>query len=88
MQIRLYLDEDTMTRTLVNALRARGADVTTVFEEGMTGRNDTDQLEYASQHERVLYSFNARYSEEPWSPTTGLPRLEIKWIRTDIGSVS
>ena len=58
MRIRLYVDEDAMTRILVKALRARGTDVTTVFEEGMTGLNDTEQLEYAYQLGRVLYSFN------------------------------
>jgi hypothetical protein len=30
MQIRLYIDEDAMSRELVNELRARGIDVATV----------------------------------------------------------
>ena len=58
MSIRLYVDEDAMARALVNGLRAREVDITTVFEEGMLGRNDVDQLEYAAQQGRVIYTFN------------------------------
>lgn len=58
MQIRLYLDEDAMASALVQGLRARGVDVTTVIDEGMNEHNDGDQLEYATQHRRVVYTFN------------------------------
>lgn len=58
MQIRLYIDEDAMARALVQGLRARGIDVTTVVEEGMTGEDDPVQLEYAASQERVFYTFN------------------------------
>jgi hypothetical protein len=58
MQIRLYIDEDAMARALVTGLRARGVDVTTVLEAGMSEQDDMAQLEYASQHGRVLYTFN------------------------------
>ena len=34
MQIRLYIDEDIMSRALVNGLRARGIDVKATVEEG------------------------------------------------------
>ena len=40
MSIRLYIDEDSMDRALVRALRARGVDVTTALEEGMIERED------------------------------------------------
>ena len=33
--IRLYFDEDSMRNALMNALRARGIDVTTALEENM-----------------------------------------------------
>lgn len=58
MQIRLYVDEDAMARALVQGLRARGIDVLTVVEAGMSEQNDRAQLEYATAQGRVLYSFN------------------------------
>ncbi|HSE97756.1 MAG TPA: DUF5615 family PIN-like protein [Blastocatellia bacterium] len=58
MQIRLYVDEDAMARAVVSGLRARGFDVTTVLDEGMSEKDDIDQLEYATQEGRVLYTFN------------------------------
>lgn len=58
MQIRLYIDEDAMARALVQGLRARGEDVTTVVDECMNERDDIDQLEYATQQQRVIYTFN------------------------------
>ena len=58
MQIRLYVDEDAMARALVSGLRARGVDVTTVLEGGMSEKNDREQLEYATQQGRAIYTFN------------------------------
>ncbi len=58
MDIRLYLDEDAMARSLVKGLRARGIDVKTVFEENMTEQNDRAQLEYATREGRAIYTFN------------------------------
>jgi hypothetical protein len=57
-QIRHYLDEDAMDQVLLKALRARGIDVRTAFEDGMVGRTDSDQLRWATSQGRVLYSFN------------------------------
>ena len=58
MQIRLYLDEDAMLRSLVRELRARGVDVTTPIEEGTLGLDDIEQLEYAKSNGRTIYAFN------------------------------
>lgn len=58
MRIRLYIDEDAMARVLVQGLRARGVDVTTVIDEGMNERDDRDQLEYSTQQGRAIYTFN------------------------------
>jgi uncharacterized protein DUF5615 len=58
MQVRLYVDEDAMARAVVSGLRARGVDVATVLEEGMSGKDDIDQLEHASQQGRAIYTFN------------------------------
>jgi hypothetical protein len=56
--IRLYLDEDSMDRALVAALRARGVDVLTAQEARMIERPDEDHLRFATHEGRVLYSFN------------------------------
>jgi len=58
MRIQLYIDEDAMAGILVKGLRARGIDIATVLEEEMTGRGDDEQLEYASERKRALYTFN------------------------------
>lgn len=55
---KLYIDEDSMDRDLVRALRARGVDVNTAQEIGMMGRSDEDHLLFATGEGRVLYSFN------------------------------
>jgi len=58
--IRLYFDEDSMRRSLVRALRARGVDVITALGAGMIEREDADHLDYATQQGRVLCTFNVR----------------------------
>jgi predicted nuclease of predicted toxin-antitoxin system len=56
--IRLYFDEDSMRRSLVRALRARGVDVITALDAGMVEREDAEHLDYATEQGRVLCSFN------------------------------
>ncbi len=58
MIIRFYMDEDSMDRALVRALRARGVDITTALEQGMIERADAEHLDYATAHGRVLYTLN------------------------------
>ena len=58
MSIRLYIDEDSMSRALTRALRARNVDVTTALDEDMIERPDSAHLAYATAQGRVLYSFN------------------------------
>jgi hypothetical protein len=53
-QPRLYLDEDSMRRSLVFGLRARNVDVLTALEAKMINRADEDHLATASASERVL----------------------------------
>ena len=47
MQIRLYIDEDSMSRALTRNLRMRGVDVLTVSEAGTRTLSDEEQLEFA-----------------------------------------
>ena len=59
MTLRLYFDEDSMQRSLVRALRARGVDVITALDAEMIEREDAEHLDYATERGRVLCSFNA-----------------------------
>lgn len=56
--IRLYLDEDAMRTSLVRALRARQANVTTALEADLIGQPDEANLAYAIAHKRTLFTFN------------------------------
>jgi hypothetical protein len=58
-QVRLYLDEDSMRRSLVFGLRARNVDVQTAAEAHMINRPDEDHLTAASASGRVLFTYNA-----------------------------
>jgi hypothetical protein len=57
-QIRLYLDEDAMRKSLVFALRARNVDVLTAAEADMINRPDEEHLVAASGFGRTLLTYN------------------------------
>jgi len=57
--IRLSIDEDSMDRKLVRALRARKVDLVTPLEAGLIESTDEEQLGAATAQGRVLYSANA-----------------------------
>jgi hypothetical protein len=56
--VRLYFDADAMRRAVVQGLRARGVDVTTAHEASMAGATDEEQVEFARDQGRILFSFN------------------------------
>jgi hypothetical protein len=58
MELRLYLDEDSMDQRLVRALRARGMNVETALDAGMVAQPDVEHLRYAAVSGWVLHSFN------------------------------
>lgn len=60
MTIRLYLDDDSLDKVLVKALRDNTIDVVTTREARMAGRDDEEHLAYAAERGRVLCSFNTR----------------------------
>jgi len=60
MQIKLYIDEDMMSRPLINGLRARGVDVISVLDVKRDGLDDASQLEYSTLHNRVFCTSNIR----------------------------
>ena len=59
-KIRLYLDEDIQEQALILALRNSGVDVTTTSEANRLSFSDEEQLIWATEQGRVVYSFNRR----------------------------
>jgi predicted nuclease of predicted toxin-antitoxin system len=55
--VKLYLDED-VHGLLARLLRARNISVETTPEGSMLGKNDWEQLEYATQKNAVLVTHN------------------------------
>jgi hypothetical protein len=58
VKIRLYLDEDSMSRELIRALLARGIDVQSATDVGRIEYPDDQQLAYAASQGRTLYTGN------------------------------
>ncbi|MGB7085887.1 MAG: DUF5615 family PIN-like protein [Phormidesmis sp.] len=59
-QIHWYIDEDAMRNAFVGALREARLDVTTAADVNRLGASDADQLAWAAQQGRVLYTFNVK----------------------------
>jgi hypothetical protein len=57
-KILLYIDEDSMIQSFVDALRGRDIDVLTVADVGMLHKTDEEQLAWAAERGRVIFSFN------------------------------
>jgi hypothetical protein len=55
---KFYFDEDSADKPLVEALRARGLDITVPSENGQLERPDADQLHWCMQNQRVLITSN------------------------------
>ncbi len=58
MKLRLYIDEDSMSHALVEALRSRGVDVLTPLDAGTMGWSDEEQLQFASEAGCAIFSCN------------------------------
>lgn len=59
-QILLYIDEDASRGTFVTALRKAGINLLTTSEANNLGFSDPEQLIWATNNNRVIYTFNAR----------------------------
>jgi hypothetical protein len=57
--ISLHLDEDADAHALLNALRHRGLDVSSSRELGLLQCTDEEQLAWAFERTRVIYTYNA-----------------------------
>lgn len=58
MSLRLLIDEDSQAKRLVNLLRQAGHNVVTVNEADLMGQSDPVVLNYASNNNRILLTFN------------------------------
>jgi indole-3-glycerol phosphate synthase len=58
--IKLYLDEDTVNRALIRALRSRNTDILTAREADLIQVADERHLEHATFLGRTVFTFNAR----------------------------
>jgi Domain of unknown function (DUF5615) len=59
-QICLYLDEDSFEKSLVTAFRNAGLDVVTVADVSRQSFSDEEQVIWATEQRRVIYSYNRR----------------------------
>ena len=66
---RLHHDEDALDAALVTSLRRAGFDCLTAAEAGLRGRPDPEQLAFAADSHRVLYTKN----------TADFCRLDAEW---------
>lgn len=57
-KIRLYLDEDMIKKALIKALRNAEINLITTSEVNNLRSPDPEQLIYATQQERVIYTYN------------------------------
>jgi hypothetical protein len=60
-EARLYVDEDASEHAVVQGLRVRGIDVLTTFEAGRSGAPDEEQLAFAMNEKRAIYTFNVAH---------------------------
>lgn len=58
--IKLYLDEDTISRALINALWARNVDILSAHDAGLISVPDSQHLEYATSMGRTVFTHNTR----------------------------
>ena len=57
-RVGLYVDEDASELAVIRGLRARGVDLLTTLEAGRLGASDSAQLDFATEQNRSIYTFN------------------------------
>ena len=70
--LQLYLDEDSLSRVLIKALRGTDIDFLTAAEAGNTSLTDELQLAYAARAGRAIYTANVH----------DYARLHRDWMRS------
>lgn len=89
---RLYLDED-MHKLVAEAMRLRGFDVVSVFEAGLCGLDDSEQLAHAATEHRAIVTYSSLVSITKtvrFAPPAlgGLPGLALPRSPRDARAVS
>ena len=59
-QIRLYLDEDSVEKSLIKAFCNANLDVVTVADVSRQSYSDDEQLIWATEQGRAIYSYNRK----------------------------
>jgi hypothetical protein len=59
-EILLYIDEDASRKSLIFALRDLNLNLVTTSEAGNLGLDDSEQLIWATNHNRAIYTFNVQ----------------------------
>lgn len=72
--MRLYFDEDTMSRALLRAARSVGFDAVTAVDVAMDGRSDEEQLSFATEQGRTVVTSNR----------ADFARLNTRWAQSGI----
>lgn len=57
-ELRLYLDEDSCELAVIRGLRTRGFDLLTAKDAGKLAAADPEQLDFATQMGRAIYTLN------------------------------
>lgn len=57
----LFLDEDSLARSLLRGLRSSGLDVLTVLEADRRELSDEEQLAFAAARQRAIYTSNVEH---------------------------
>ena len=57
-ELRLYFDEDAGEHMVVQGLIARGFDILTTLDANRLNSTDEEQLAFAAQQGRAIYTFN------------------------------
>lgn len=70
MPLRLYMDKDSVSRAVIRALREAGVQALTTTEAGNDEISDEDQLQFATDEGRALYTANVR----------DFTRLHTSWL--------
>ena len=80
--IAFYLDEHVQL-ALVEAMRARGVDILTTQEARNTGLDDIQQLAFATENRRSLFSYNTRHFAKLHNQWTNIQRPHRGLILSD-----
>jgi len=87
-KISLYLDEHVQL-ALAESLRTRGVDVLTTQEAGNICLSDVDQLIFAKENKRILFSYNKRhFAKIHYEWMTGKPYSGKLNVRFDEGELA